>query len=590
MSYPGNPVSVLIGKGFQKQGGPPKGTTGPNAPQRVTPQRVTPQRVAPQTGAPKQGTPPPVTLRVRTATLNLKAQWNVGETFDPKTAVTVSEGTFVTEIIEPKQAKFAKSGDAIAVRIKVTGQGVYQDCEAAGTVKVIKNPTSIAWRKPQPVLVNTRLGPNQQYARIDPATLTHRLVYTPAPNTKLQAVKTETLAVAFGPDEAYDDASATVDLTVVADITDLAAVTGSEDMLTGRAWNGPSTTAGQDLLDAWYLDTDGLRTQGQKIMTDLKGKTAEELIEYMNGKVKNKDTDVLDQTLNSHGGLAKYPNKIWKFSNGLQVRYKENGDDHNPGVPMFCVEGQTNKDGFSRQAYDDVAFKVMENKDPGCPGQPVSPNWVFNHPENTIRDTYNRSACALTHLKCEPKKDQYIEWAQPEAIFTDTKLSARQLSAKAKSLADPTYEADCTYEDDSGNAVAEKGRLPFGDQTVFAIAAKTARYNEQRKSVVIPVKRYPQTITWAQPPDIEIGDKMNAGKTKRLNATAKTKVTYKDQNGRAVTENTTFGMTGQVTITAYAEAFGNFDAAPPVPYTIAVTNPKPVQKNPPQPKKGRGKK
>src|SRR3954453_207313 len=154
-----NPVTILIGKSNNLSGGPP-GSGQPGAPKK---------------GPAPKAPPPPVKVQVRTATLNLKAEWNANDTFDPTTAVTVSAGAFETALVEPSQPKFAKAGDAITVKIKVTGKGVYEDCEAVGTVKVLKLPTSIAWQRPQPVLINTVLGPAQQNAAITPPLLANRM-------------------------------------------------------------------------------------------------------------------------------------------------------------------------------------------------------------------------------------------------------------------------------------------------------------------------------------------------------------------------------------------------------------------------------
>jgi hypothetical protein len=542
MSTSANPVLVLITKSHDKNVETAK--TGEQAP-------ITPPKVEP---------------KPRTLSWDLKPEWTVGETIDLSTVkVTVLpvEAPANFEFLSPPGVPLAKGTDKLTVTGEAIEKDGYATARLTADVVVKKRVTHIKWRNPQPVLINTALDATQLDATIEPNTVPpNKLVYTPASGHRLTEAKKISLSVSYPGDDAHEKSGPIgVQITVVSTSQERASATGSEDMLTGRAWNGPPDALGKQLLADWESDKDGIKTQGRKLMTELNGKTGAEIITYMNKQVKDQSQDFFHQTLNANNNPAKFPNMIWKFANGLQVRYKPNGDDRNEGVEMFCIEGQTNAGGFSRQGTGDVAFKLMSTGDPGCPGPPpVKPAWVPGG-INVISNAYNAAACALTHLECQPMKDQNVVWAGPIVLEIGTALTNQHLKATALDGVVPTYK------DSTGAPVTVGQTLTAGDHQVVAVAAANERYKEGTSApVTITINLKPQTITWKGDKEIFIDTKLGSSHASALGNPPLTFLI----GGKAVDPSANLAPGESVDITVNAAPKGEYAAATQV-FTIKIS-------------------
>lgn len=409
----------------------------------------------------------------RSITGTLKAEWTVFEEIKPSSAgLKLSGGADNMEVTSPKNGIFILLGDAVPVEIEAKKTATHEAAIFRQTVKVLQATPTLTWATPAPVTAGTRLSGKQLNAQIDPASLKRALVYTPALNEPAAAGVME-LRVDFPGSPEYEKARADVRLLVAANTNELA---GTEAMLKGTAWSKPTSEAARKLLKSWDEDDgskpDGIKTQAKKIMSDIGTMTAEELTDYMNTLV----TDPGDTMLQP----GTHPNRIWKLKNGLQIRYKSNGDKKNPGVAMFCIEGRLT-DGFSN-GQDDIAFKLTPDGTPAAKG----PKSTIVPPEITdpvAKADYIQGTVRATHLFCRPKEEQVITWKDPADISEDTELGDGQLNAEALG------GAAISYEKGAGGALKPKDKLPVGDRQVLkAVTAATKRYNAGEKTVRINVK------------------------------------------------------------------------------------------------------
>jgi hypothetical protein len=277
-------------------------------------------------------------------------------------------------------------GGPVTLRLVVPDLGDLKGTTASASVRVHRRDRgALQWREVWEVgetvapggrnlwVANANFGPPAY--RID----------APAGGTFTVAGDAIKLTVTALRDDYYKAVSKTGTVKVVADMQALAAGTAQDDMRDGRAWGGPDSAAGQELLDDYNNDVDGIKTTASRIMADLDGMTKEQLTRYMNRLGVNSTR------------TGRPPNIIWDVMPGLQVRYKPQGDDRRG--PCFCIEGKT-CDGFSFN-QDTCAFKVMPDGQPGPKGvnDTLLPQWVLDAPKRVF-DAYMDAACDMTHLAC----------------------------------------------------------------------------------------------------------------------------------------------------------------------------------------------
>lgn len=448
----------------------------------------------------KQTQKPPPTPREITWTL--KPAWTVGELLDATAiGLAVSAGPANAVLVAPVAGKLAKGG-TLTVSAKAVAAEGFAEAVKTAQVSVAKLQPRIRWRAPYPVVKGTKLGGGQLDAAIDPTGLA--LVYTPAANTAMNEVGDKVLKVAFAGDDGHETAAAQVTLKVLANATRLAEEIGTAAMLSGRGFKPPSHPKAQEALDNWNksdpTDKSSPRGQAKEIMDNIHGKTPDELLDYMR-KVPGADEWLNDR--NDKGNLRKYPNFVWKLPNGLQVRYKPNGDGQN-GLeePMFCIEMKRTDIADYSTKPDQTALKVMPNGD-AAPYGPTDMDLPDLGSEE-LNSRAEQTAIGLTHLFCAKPLDQVITWADPPSLEVGAALEAKHLAATALGGVVPGYTRIGAGEVKIGDV------LPAGTHRLLASAAKTLRYKAGTKEVAITVTRKVQTLAWKGPAELPANGSIDA--------------------------------------------------------------------------------
>jgi hypothetical protein len=295
---------------------------------------------------------------------------------------------------------------------------------------------------------------------------------------------------------------------VVDDLLAHAEDTAIAGMKDGSLWaNGPANGGVVPRLADWNADVGGMKTQGKAIMTAIKDMTGGQLIAHMDGLVGDVALDKQDERATKP--TKQFPNVLWKLPNGLQVRYKPNGDGFGAD-PKFCIEARTVPGFTTGQAQ--VGFKVSADGEPAAPGagKTLVPDWVN---DAGLYDEFMTAACNTTHLVCKPKKAQAITRASVVDILANVPLKAGQLGIAALD------KAVLSFKIVGGAEVKTGTKLPAGDHEIEATAAPTLLYDGATETFTVTVKRAPQTITW-QPPVSAITVGTSLGAAGVLNATS----------------------------------------------------------------------
>jgi hypothetical protein len=432
-------------------------------------------------------TPKPMPPTPRDITWVLKDSWVVGEEITRQTiSLGVSAGPDNAALTAPL-ARLDKGGSVTVTAVAPAAEG-FAEAKLSKAVTVRKLQPKITWRTPLPVKTGTRLGPNQLDAAVTPNGL--GLGYTPGRNTAMNAVGDTLLKVAFAGDDGHAAADAQVTVSVLSDDSALAKAIGESGMLSGRAHRLPPELTSQAALQNWHAsdpsDPTSMKVQAKEIMANIHGKTPKELLAYMD-TVPHADKWVND--LNAKGNPRTYPNVIWKLPNGLQIRYKPNGDGKNGLTdPMFCIEGRrTDITGFSTEP-DQSAFKVMPNGE-AAPWGPRDTD-LPDQGSNVLNREAMDSACKTTHLYCTKMQDQVVTWPAPGPIEVGTALSDKQLNATALDGVVPSYSRV------GGGPVVVGDTLVAGTHTLRAATAETLRYKAGQADVQLTVTRKAQALVW----------------------------------------------------------------------------------------------
>ncbi len=406
----------------------------------------------------------------------------------------------------PAGGVFAAAGDAVPVTIQIVQDNCFVAVTATAKVKVVKQAAVISWRPPLPMLAGWRLTTGQLNARTQP-TIPARLpaiVYDPPLNKVFPNVQTVQLKASCAGNAWFGAAAdKIVTLKIVADVKTM----GVEAMESGAAWKGPQNQAASNLLDKWHSDDSptGLKMTSRKVMSDIKGMTGEEMVDYMD-KLINPTGNAPVGSKKLQGG--KIPNVIWELPNGLQVRYKPDGDGKQPPgmppVPMFCVEGKTCVG--TSENKDQVAFKVTKSGEPAAygPAETEVPPGITTNPNDPVNKAYMLATLSTTHFPVTPKVAQTITWADPPPITVGDKLGKASLDAKAD---DPKA---LVYTDASGTVITEETILPEGLAQVLKVSATaTTRYLASAAPVTVKIDVKPKVEV---KPEIDVAPKVEKPK------------------------------------------------------------------------------
>jgi hypothetical protein len=431
------------------------------------------------------------------------------------------------------------------------------------TITIDKNTPSILWEEPLPVLRNNRLTDKTLNATIQNSfkkLVPLNPVYTPALNTLMSNVGMQPLRANFAGNSNY---SAAAEKQVTVKVIGTATELGKEAMMSGRSWKGPTSTKDKELLEKWNKDDSGLKTQAQEVMKDIQGMTGDELIAYM---------DELECEYTPDDPHKVFPSNIWHFPNGLQVRYKPNGDGRPPQTipptPMFCIEAKTS-DGPSG-GKSDVAFKVTSEGNPAAygPDETLLPDGIPSNSGSQLYKNYMDAACGTTHLKCKPKVEQTITWANPPDIILGQPLGEASLM--------PTAQDSTALEftrADTGEVINKDTVLPAGILKLRVKGKETLRYKASSAFVEVDlrVNLKPQVIVWNSVKEILAGSKL--GKAV-LNATAEDNATlsYFDAENKPIDENTILPAGKGIILKVRSAATASYAAVnePAVTVTIDV--------------------
>jgi hypothetical protein len=282
-------------------------------------------------------------------------------------------------------------------------------------------------------------------------------------------------------------------------------VGGSADAIAGYAGvrgGGTSTfkpgrgTQLNSQVEARWNDTanNTLQADAQDLMTAMQNMGGKELLEYMNNKVPNSS----DRKIPAQTSSNPYPNYIWKLPNGLQVRYKPNGDVHvnktgSTPVPMFCIEVlDPSCTTLFSASPNDIAAKVSVDGELA----PVGPKET-NVPRSytgAAKTDYAGGGCGATHLMCrQDKLDQKIFCGTSGDILPGQPLTLELLGVK--------------LPPDHGIPTLNPTVLNVGDnQDVTIDVAETPRFKVATQvKIKVNVKKCKPTITWERPKDITYG-------------------------------------------------------------------------------------
>ncbi|MGH7041771.1 MAG: hypothetical protein ACREFY_06535 [Acetobacteraceae bacterium] len=390
-----------------------------------------------------------------------------------KASVSAGAGAFT--VTAPAGGNFVAVGQGQPVTIVVAATKTHAAVSKSGTVEAVKAVPKLTWAAPKPVVVGTSLSATQLNAKIAPDSLKTSLVYDPADGTDLPTAGTRFLRVRFAGDARHEAASADVRLLVA---TSEETKRGSEAMRDGSAWTKPTSGKAAQRVKEWKdddgSDPNSLKMMGQQLMREIGTMTPEEL---------NAHLDALQKTTPGSARTAQggtYPNTIWTFGNGLQIRYKSNGDMHNPGEPMFCIEARTSEGPSA--GGGDIAFKVTSEGVPAAkgPGDTKVPDDIGDPGDIAA---FQSGAARTTHLFCRPKEKQVIVWNPPADVPAGTQMTAEQhLNAQVLGGAEKKF-----YRSDN-TLVSVGNKLPPGStQTLKVVVAATNRYEAGEATATIRV-------------------------------------------------------------------------------------------------------
>lgn len=382
-----------------------------------------------------------------------------------------------------------KAGDGQPLRAVATPSTNYKETPPLEVdIDVTKQNPVITWKEPKPLVAPATLTKTQLNAvrvKGDQA-----LAYNLKENDVLN-VGTFFLTATHAESEKFERGTKTVRLMVYANA---AQGKGFEDMRSGSAWD--TTTLSTDeiaLLSDWNNDKNGMKAKAKELMGSLKEMSGPELKAYMNSLVTD-PSKMVDETVTNPSKAC--PNLLWALPDGMQVRYKPNGDVFCPD-PMFCIEARTSP--ACSQNSSDVAFKVTVDGVAASKGPAQNKATTLPHYEV---QSYNSGTCGATHLMCAPKVDQPIEWRIPK----DLRYGAIVSEDWAKL---PRDGGARTFDPPAGTELN-----PGDGQDLKITTAETDKYKLTTVETTIDVNQAKQVIAWENPAEITYPTPLSAEQLK----------------------------------------------------------------------------
>ena len=317
---------------------------------------------------------------------------------------TLEVGDGAISFVEPANGLLLATG-TVPVTLNVAASGNYAAATSnTVTITVAKGTPRITWTPPDLAVVTDTVDASLN-ATILPATLQPELRFIPAAGTTWPKPGCVYIRARFAGDDNFEAVTVEAKQVVVRNRMEKR---GATDMLNGTAWNppGPGTVGGAALQD-WNSDAGKVKTLGQQIVKGVADKTLKDIEKYLDALKLDSMTATGQPKITvrkkRNGGQL-----MWSFSNGLQVRVKDEGDKHTFACAVD-VEMVRTKGEFTEHV-DDTCFKIMTNGSPGARGpwgsemnRPVgvsAPDW----------EDYKNGSCRATHIVC-PKVPPVIIWA-----------------------------------------------------------------------------------------------------------------------------------------------------------------------------------
>ena len=347
---------------------------------------------------------------------------------------------------------------------------------AAVTFKVAKAKPEITWANPPSV---RRTGDPAQFVLGD-AQLNAKLVkgesklaYQPTKGSTLEA-GIHFLRVIHLESANYQRGDLSVRLVVY----------NTEEAQKGfdKTLKGEGFKTGKGLSEAerkrWDDDEGQVRSKGRELMKKMQAMTIDEMVDLMNREV----TDVNDR----HDQPGQYPNKMWKFANGLQVRVKPKGDAHD-SAPKFCIEivdeSVRTANRFTAKGEQSLIKAKLSIDGEPAPTGPNDTDMGSYAGQDLVN--YTTGSCRATHPTCRAKLPPRLAWDKPPAIELGVPLE-RGVHLNAR-IVGGEGEGEFTYDPVAGAVYNAKG---VG--TLKATLPESKRYLEGRIEVKIDVVEKPK--------------------------------------------------------------------------------------------------
>ena len=308
----------------------------------------------------------------------------------------------------PADGVLAALGKQITITLKAEESDYHAEATISGKIEVTKSKPKLAWSKPAPASLNDqgklKLGPAQQNAVVTPANFATAPAYTPAPGVEITKAGLHRLDAKLEATPSSDAAEASVVLTIVKNAT---ALRGMKEMNSGEAFVKPTKPKQGEVSDGTFerweeweksdlTDPNAVGTQGKRILKEISLMKPAELFNYMK-KLKSDDDNLPEEDRKVSAWRDEHGKKLISFKNGLELRYKPNGDKHTGGKPCYCLEVRKNPGLAEAGGQPNIAFKITADGKPAAkgPGQLQYPYLLKQEAQLDYKD----GAMASTHLR-----------------------------------------------------------------------------------------------------------------------------------------------------------------------------------------------
>jgi hypothetical protein len=299
-------------------------------------------------------------------------------------------------------------GKKVTITVSIEEEDYHEAATINGTIEVTKSKPTLNWKKPAPAALdkdgNLKLGPNQLNATIIPASFADDPDYAPAEGHIIKTEGVHRLDAKLVATADSDEAVASVVLAVAKNAT---ALRGMNEMNSGEAFKKPekptAKAPGDGTYERWEewqtsdpSDPNATGTQGKRMLTEISLLKPAELTAYLK-KIKEEDDKLPVENRKVSHWTDQPGKKHIAFKNGLEVRFKPNGDKHTGGKPCFCLEVRKDPTEALAGGQDKIAFKVTAHGKPAAKGPSQ-----LEYPSNFMKEAqldYKDGAMAATHLR-----------------------------------------------------------------------------------------------------------------------------------------------------------------------------------------------